>query len=613
MQETADSKSGLRARLNERLRFLSPSRPLTLGPRQVRLIIALFLGNALILFAMAFLLFQVLSGQPMSIIVQQLVTPQPVLATRAPPPTPPPGPTPAPTPFGGGGTVAFVLRRDGASNIYAINLGDRRLVRLTWSVEGDRDPAFSPDGKELAFASHRDGSWGIYRMELETGMTTRLVFTTSFSAAPAWSPDSRWLAFESYRNGNMDVYVMDRDGQNVSRLTTDPAPDFSPAWSPDGKWIAYSSYRTGNKDIYLRSLDTGEESNFTSSPDRDEDYPVWSHDGTKLAYASSRWNDSSIYVTTFDWKRRPFEDARVELFGQGKSPVWSPDDSGLGFVYNRTDQQDVLIIASLGGWGLAQQAFGGREYIEHPTWSPVTLPEAAINRVTLQAPPKPPPLYIEIISSPITSTPPFVFNVLPGYGDQRFLLSDAVDDSFIALRARIKQETGYDYMGILADTWRPMNHTPRPGQSRRSWHSAGRTFDINVGYIEDPLHPMEIVREDIGYTTYWRVFLKAMKQDGTQGEPLKAEPWQIITGADASATGGRLKPIPPGYYVDFTTLSADYGWNRIPAIYRWRYYFFDVEYWHFQKTDGLTWWESMLQVYPESEVIASFGPYPGRD
>jgi len=602
-----------RLHLRERQQPKSPSRPLVISPRQVRFLIALFVANALILLVMGFLLFQALTGSPMPIVVQQLVTPAPVFPTRAPPPTPLPGPTPMPTPFGGGGTVAFVLRREGASNIYAINLGDRKLVRLTWAVEGDRDPDFSPDGTELAFASHRDGSWGIYRLELESGVTTRLVFTTSYSAAPTWSPDGRWIAFESYRNGNMDVYVMDRDGNNVSRLTTDPAPDFSPAWSPDGKWIAFSSYRTGSKDIFLRSLDTGEESNFTNSPERDEDNPSWSHDGARLAYMSSRWGDSSIYVTTFDWNRRPLEDSRIELFGQGKSPTWSPDDSGLGFVYNRTDRQDVLIIASLGGWGLAQQALGGREFIEHPTWTNVTLSEVAGNRFASQSPPQAPPLYVELISSPITSTPPFTFSVLPDYDALHFLLSDAVDDSFKALRLRIKQETGYDYLGTLADTWRPMNHTPRPGQSRRSWHVAGRSFDINVGYLEDPLHSMEIVREDIGYTTYWRVYLKAMKQDGTEGEPLKVEPWQIIIGADASATGGRYKPIPSGYYVDFTTLAADYGWNRIPAIYRWRYFFPDVEYWHFDKADGLTWWEAMEQVYTEDEIVASFGPYPGKD
>lgn len=599
--------------LRTRWRATDEARPIVLSPRQGCLLIALFVANALILLVMGWFLFQAMSGRPVPIVVQQIVTPQPILPTRAPPPTPLPGPTPAPTPFGGGGTVAFVLRRDGSSNIYAINLGDKRLVRLTWSVEGDRDPAFSPDGRELAFASRRDGSWGVYRMELDTGVTTRLVFTTSYSAAPTWSPDGKWIAFESYRNGNLDIYVMDRDGNNVSRLTTDPAPDFAPAWSPDGKWVAFASYRTGNKDIVLRSLDTGEESNFTNSPDRDEDHPAWSHDGAKLAYTSSRLGDSAIYVTTFDWKRRPLEDSRVEFFGQGKSPTWSPDDSGLGFVYNRTDQQDVLIVASLGGWGLAQQAFGGREFIEHPTWSPVLLSEATINRVAAQAPAKAPPLYVELISSPLTSTPPFTFTVLPDYGNQRFLMSDAVDDSFVALRQRVKQETGYDYLGQLADTWRPMDHTPRPGQSHRSWHVAGRAFDINPNYNQDPVHSMEIVREDIGYITYWRVYLKAMKQDGTQGEPLKEAPWLIVTGADAGATGGRLKSIPSGYYVDFTTLAADYGWNRVQAIYRWRYYFPDVEYWHFQKDTGLSWWEAMEQVYTESEIVGFYGPYPGRD
>jgi len=599
--------------LRARLRSVPPSQPVVFRPRQVRLMAALFIANALILLVMAFLLFEAMTGRPLPIIVQQFVTPPPVFPTRAPPSTPVPGPTPLPTPFGGGGTVAFVLRRDGSSNIYAINLGDKRLVRLTWAIEGDRDPAFSLDGTELAFASHRDGSWGIYRIELETGLTTRLVFTTSYSAAPTWSPDGKWIAFESYRNDNMDIYVMDRDGNNVSRLTTDSAPDFSPAWSPDGKWIAFVSYHTGNKDIFLRSLETGEESNFSNSPDRDEDNPIWSHDGTKLAYTSSRENDSSIYVTTLDWKRRLVEDAKVELFGQGKSPAWSPDDSGLGFVYNRTDRQDVLIIASLGGWGLAQQAFGGREFIEHPTWSPVVMSEVSITRAAAQAPSKAPPLYMEIISSPITSTPPFTLVTLPDYGNSHWLMSEAVDDSFLALRARVKQETGYDYLGQLADTWRPMNFTPRPGQSRRSWHAAGRVFDVNTDYIQDPLHTMEIVREDIGYTTYWRVYLKAMKQDGMEGEPLKQAPWQLTTGADASATGGRTKAIPPGYYMDLTTLAADYGWNRIPAIYRWRYFFPDVEYWHFQKDDGLSWWEAMEQIYPESDIVGFYGPYPGTD
>ena len=602
----------LPTRLRERLRVFPPARPLVLAPPQARLIVALFIANALVLSIMGFLLFQALNGRPITVVVRQDASPAPMLPTRAPPATPA-APIVAPTPFGGGGTVAFVLRREGTSNIYAINLGDKRLVRLTSAVEGDRDPVFSPDGRELAFASHRDEGWNIYRLELDSGVTTRLTFTTSYSAGPTWSPDAKWIAFESYRAGNMDVYVMDRDGRNVSRLTTDPAPDFSPAWSPDSRFIAYASYRSGSKDIFLRSLDTGEEVNLTNSPDRDEDKPAWSHDGAKLAYTSSRLGDSAIYVSMFDWQRRSVEDSRVELFGQGKSPTWSPDDNSLGFVYNRDDRQDVLIVASLGGWGLAQQAFGGREFIERPVWSPVVLSEAAINRFAAQAPPKASPLYVELVSSPLTSTPPFTLTVLPDYTGRRFLMSDAVDDSFKALRLRVTMETGYDYLGELADTWRPMDHTPRPGQSHRSWHVAGRAFDVNPSYTQDLSHTMETVREDIGYTTFWRVYLKAMKQDGTIGEPLKEAPWLMITGTDASAEGGRLKSIPSGYYVDLTTLAADYGWNRVQAIYRWRYYFPDAEYWHFQKDTGLAWWEAMAQVYSESEIVDFYGPYPGRD
>src|SRR5512136_1366252 len=204
--------SDLIGKLARRPHALPPTRPITLRPQQIRLIFVLFLANALILAVMAFLLVQALNGQPMTAavpsgVIAPLVTPAPVLPTRGLVPTPF-IPTPIPTPFSGGGTVAFVLRRDGSSNIYAINLGDRRLVRLTWAIEGDRDPAFSTDGREVAFASHRDGSWGIYRIELETGVTTRLVFTTSYSAGPTWSPDGKWIAFESYRNDNMDIYVM---------------------------------------------------------------------------------------------------------------------------------------------------------------------------------------------------------------------------------------------------------------------------------------------------------------------------------------------------------------------------------------------------------------------
>ena len=584
-----------------------------LSRRQAALLGVFFLFNLLILIVLAIMAFSTPSVQ-----VVEKIVPQPIsLPTRTIVPTATPLPvTPTPTPispFGGGGALAFTLRRNGNSDIYAVNAGDKQLIRLVSHPADDRGAAFSPDGKEIAFASHRDGNWEIYRMDVASGVTSRLTFTTTYDGAPAWSPDGKQIAFESYRDGNLNLYVMDRDGKNVKRLTTDPGPDMNPAWSPDGKSIAFSSYRNGNKDIYLLPLDSpdGEKdlANLTNTPDRDEDNPAWSPDGTQLAYTSGRPGDQLIYVDTFDLKYKSLQEADVGLFGQGSEPAWSPDGKAIVFTYHRSDS-DALIGANLGGWGVAQEAFGGREFIAHPTWSQQPVPQAAIQRSLDDAPLKSPPLYTEVVS-PTNGQPPYVFVQMENIDPPGQMLSDAVDDSFRALRARVLVETGIDYLHTVGNTWRPMNHIPRDGQSRRSYHVAGRAVDINQEPFQSADNSTVIVREDIGGATYWRVFIKAKNQDGSMGEPLREAPWLLQVG---TAEGGQpMDKIPSGYYVDFTTLAQDYGWERVRAIYRWRSYYPDVEWWHFQKTDGLPWWEAMEQVYKEEDIIKSYGPYPGSD
>lgn len=590
----------------------APKPPLILSRRQAALLFAIIGANAILLAVLA-----VIAAQTPSVITVVL-TPTPLALPPRPTPTPQPtviAPTPTADPFGGGGAIAFVLRRNGNSDIYAINVDRDGLIRLTSHPADDRDPAFSPDGRQLAFASHRDGNWDIYRMDVETGLTVRLTFSNTYEAAPTWSPDGEWIAFESYRDDNLDLYMMRaRDGGSLTQLTTDAAPDAGPAWSPDGKSIAFASYRDGNTDVFLLPLDSeqGEEdlANLTNSPDRDENDPAWSSDGRKLAYTSGRPGDQLIYFNTFDPAFRSLQEAEVGLFGQGSEPVWSPDGSAIAFTYHR-GSNDVLIAANIGGWGLAREAFGGREFISHPSWASEALSDETIARTIDDAPLTAPPLYTEVVSPTAPGQSQFVFVRLDDVGNGGHLLSDAVDDSFRALRARVAQETGIDYLGVLGSSWRPMNHVPRDGQSRRSYHVAGRAIDIDQTPYNGGGSQIVFVREDIGYRTFWRVYIKARKQDGTQGEPLHEAPWALAVG---TLSGGEpMSRIPPGYYVDFTTLAADYGWERVQAIYRWRSFYPDVEWWHFEKTDGLPWWDAMKQVFEEKDIIASYGPYPGRD
>jgi len=92
---------------------------------------------------------------------------------------------------------------------------------------------------------------------------------------------------------------------------------------------------------------------------------------------------------------------------------------------------------------------------------------------------------------------------------------------------------------------------------------------------------------------FWRLYLRAARQDGSQGAP--------ITAAVFDTANRTLLPPPRGYFVDFTALAAQYGWQRIAAQERenfdWRSEPLALEYWHFERRDGLTWYDAMRLVY----------------
>ncbi|HIQ00696.1 MAG TPA: hypothetical protein EYH30_00950, partial [Anaerolineales bacterium] len=539
-----------------------------------------------------------------------------------------PTPGPSPTPFGSGGAVAFTLRRNGNGDIYAINQTTREVVRLTGDPAEDRDPAWSPDGQMLAFASRRGNNWDVYLLDLEGGALIRLTRDPGFDGGPTWSPDGSHIAFESYRDGNLDIYVMDSDGRNVRRLTADPAPDYSPAWSPDGRMIAFVSYREGSQDVFLYILEgegAGTEVNVTHSPNADEADPAWSpggEGGGRLAYTIGRAGYSTVQVSSLQWRTEGITETEValrltstDLFGSGFSPTWAPDGQGLVTVYRR-GERSYLIASSLYGWGLSQEVYSAEALMADPVWGPVPLSSRAIARARSAEPLEEPVLYTELVQPPASTGPPYRLVYLPDVngGDDRARLSDRVDDSFKALRQRVLEETGWDYLMVLGSAWRPMDHTPRPGQSRMSYHVCGRAFDVNQAFYDQEEQQIQLVREDVGNETYWRVFIRAARQDGSMGEPLRVAPWDLKAreeGGAAAVQGGRLlEEVPPGYFVDFTTLAADYGWERVSALYRWRYFWPDIEWWHFQKRDGLSWWECMLEIYEPEEIEASFGPIP---
>ena len=70
--------------------------------------------------------------------------------------------------------------------------------------------------------------------------------------------------------------------------------------------------------------------------------------------------------------------------------------------------------------------------------------------------------------------------------------------------------------------------------------------------------------------------------------------------------------VPGGYYLDFTALAEEYGWVRVPAQRNWRGFAAGILYWQFERRDGLTWNDAMLELRNQSEIDAFLAGPPLR-
>ncbi|PID87221.1 MAG: hypothetical protein CSB13_00355 [Chloroflexi bacterium] len=547
-----------------------------------------------------------------------IATPSPMPMTATPTPRPTIDvrltPWPTPDPLQTGGSVAFTWHHEGNSDIYVLPVGQAEPLRLTQHPAEDRDPAWSPNGREIAFASRRDGNWEIYVFALDTGELRRVTNHMAFDAGPGWSPDGQWLVFESYRDDNLDVYVVKADGsEGPFRLTENPAPDFAPVWTPGGRHIAFTSWRSGSKDIFLMSLNEVTDDaaiNLTASPVGHEDEPAFSPDGRYLAYYDDGIGFPLVYAVPLN-KAYQMDGEPISLGQQGKDPAWSPNGESLVYVHEK-DGQNYLVAGSPSGWGVAPQALALNGRLEDPAWTSNPLTPAQIeqiNRFDARYPDK--QLFTEALKRPARTGPPVMLYEMPVDAPSPYL-SDQVDQSFLALRQRMQSELGWDYLGQFENMFEELDGRHMPGTDPQTWNKAGRAFDLPYQEATTFEPRVEIVKEEINLDTYWRLFVLADQQDGSQGEPLREMSWNFRARFGDEPQyydeGGVMKEsIPGGYYVDFTNLAADYGWERVPADANWRTFFPGIRFGHFENRQGLTWEEAMLQIYTDKEFSDTFG------
>jgi TolB protein len=498
------------------------------------------------------------------------------------------------------GRLIVSAESGGAWNLFTANPNGDDWQRVAANLTPARDPAIAPDGKTVALRSKREGTWDIYTLRGET--LTRLTRGMIYNAAPTWSPDGKKIAFESYARGDLDIWVMNADGTNALDLTDDSkAHDYAPTWSADGKWIAFTSWRTGAQQIFIVPADCARACkaiNLSNNKFNDQN-PAWSPDGKQIAFVSDRDGQRAIYVAEFSGTA--LQNARrITFSGWDDQPTWSPDGKFIAFVSPRPKRQPVYIVPVEGG--MPQIVENGPAFASSVVWtSDATIASDSASNPANGA------LYREQPDlAPADSGHPYELRRIRSSRLEGGLskLSGRIADSWDALVARTKLEVGYDFLSVVADMTRAIDMKCDITCDTLSWHKSGRAVDTRVSY-----DGMEIVREDLLGETYWRMYLRAGAQNGTLGEPLKDAPWDLSYRARwviAPGEGGVKKPLSYGFFVDFTELARQYGWERISSFdsdtFDWKTNKIGAEYWHIERRQGLTWYQAMREVYAEDDL-----------
>ena len=142
-----------------------------------------------------------------------------------------------------------------------------------FSLGGQDNYAFSPDGQEICYTSNHD--------KVEATSTNNDLWIVSVNAGTGGSPVAP---------------------KNIT--AENPASDSSPLYSPDGKYIAYRAqqrpgYESDRFRLMLYERNTGGKKNLTESLDRWVGTFVWMQDSKGIFFASEDKGESPIYALDF--------------------------------------------------------------------------------------------------------------------------------------------------------------------------------------------------------------------------------------------------------------------------------------------------------------------------
>ncbi|MFN4285547.1 MAG: S41 family peptidase [Lacibacter sp.] len=198
-----------------------------------------------------------------------------------------------------GKEIAFLYRGD----VFVTSVEGGLTKRITHTPEQESSVSFSPDGKALLYSSQRNQRWGIYETRIArkeepyfyaaTLLTeTPLIVNNNGNTQPLYSPDGKEVA---YIENRVLLRVYNLATQQTRTLLTGNhlfsggENDQYFQWSPDGKWLLFDYAVPGSAagDVGLVRADGSRIENLTQSGFNDY-RPRWILGGKAMLWFSTR-------------------------------------------------------------------------------------------------------------------------------------------------------------------------------------------------------------------------------------------------------------------------------------------------------------------------------------
>ncbi len=264
------------------------------------------------------------------------------------------------------GTKMAFLSNDGSdynslTKLMVMDLATRKVKKVAqgrkYGKYADNRFSWTPDGGKLVYNKTPGGRWDIFTYDLNTKKERR--FTVGLRGRdPAVSPDGKQIAYVYNRDGTNSLGLVNIDGTNRRFLThhNDGTQYYGPRWSPDGKKILFSVFRGEDRDIAVINADAATlrakaTKNIRPKSDKIKKSKQSAADSARTASDSTGAVSDSIRIAqrqkALEDSLKAFPDSLAYANNAGfealirsgadeRDPVWLPDGSGILFSSNQT-------------------------------------------------------------------------------------------------------------------------------------------------------------------------------------------------------------------------------------------------------------------------------------